>query len=532
MMRALYSGVAGLKTHQTRMDVIGNNIANVNTVGFKGSAVNFSDTYYQMVSSSTGANADFGTAGQNAKQIGLGSMVASITVNITEQGGPSTTNRALDVAINGESFLVVRSGTDTCFTKSGALNVDAAGNLYCTTNGATVQGWMADSDGNIIKDMARDLTVMSADTQNYPPVASKSVTLAGNIDPNDTDLEPTKDGDKVVGGGEIVTFSFYDKIGDEYTVQVRIVRDDPTPATKGYDTYKAYVENILDSNGDSIFVENVDGVYRSKGGVTFTWGTSGDNTFTSIAAEVDTATGKVTKQGVPSVDSATGVISLEGADNIPVVEFTFNSNNGVFDSIEGDRKNVLYQGIATNFCIQTLGNGQDKEDSTFEQYDPDSDTGGVNVYFNSLTAFSQGGNSKLSYTKGYNSGGGITGTGNKAGKLKGISIDSEGKVWGNYDNGMKRCLAQMAVATFANPSGLESVGNSLFMASLNSGDFDGVGEEVTNSGSFTVGALEMSNVDLANEFVTMITTQRGFQANSRIITTTDSMLEELVNLKR
>ena len=116
--------------------------------------------------------------------------------------------------------------------------------------------------------------------------------------------------------------------------------------------------------------------------------------------------------------------------------------------------------------------------------------------------------------------------------MKGLSIDQEGKIWGNYDNGMQKCLAQMAVATFANPSGLESKGNSLFMATLNSGEFDGVGEEISLSGSFTVGALEMSNVDLANEFTQMITTQRGFQANSRIITTSDSMLEELVNLKR
>lgn len=536
MMRALYSGVAGLKTHQTRMDVIGNNIANVNTVGFKGSAANFSDTYYQMVSSSTGANADFGTAGQNAKQIGLGAQVASITVNITEQGGPSTTNRALDVAINGESFLVVRSGTDTCFTKSGALNVDAAGNLYCTTNGATVQGWMADTDGNIIKDMARDLTVMSADSQNYPPVTTESVTLNGNIDPNDSDLvTQAATGGVASGSGEVMTFSFYDKIGDEYTVQIRVVRDPvattataqqtpPNGTAYTADRYMTYVENILDSDGNSVFAryDEASGEYRAVNDVEFKWG------------------GKEVKITNVDVDTATGKVNLYPGGVVPdanMVSLFFHSNNGVFGHTEarGGTPNQSLNGIAVNFSITSLGIAEgypSGPDSTFDQYDAATDTGGVNVYFNSLTAFSQGGNSKLSYTKGNNAGGGIVGTGNKAGKLKGISVDSEGKVWGNYDNGMKRCLAQMAVATFANPSGLESVGNSLFMASLNSGDFDGVGEEVTNSGSFTVGALEMSNVDLANEFVTMITTQRGFQANSRIITTTDSMLEELVNLKR
>ena len=116
--------------------------------------------------------------------------------------------------------------------------------------------------------------------------------------------------------------------------------------------------------------------------------------------------------------------------------------------------------------------------------------------------------------------------------MSGISIDDKGMIYGTYNNGSKKLLAQIAVATFSNPSGLEAEGDSLFSATLNSGTFDGVGEDVSLSGSFAVCALEMSNVDLAAEFTSMITTQRGFQANSRIITTSDTMLEELVNLKR
>ena len=167
--------------------------------------------------------------------------------------------------------------------------------------------------------------------------------------------------------------------------------------------------------------------------------------------------------------------------------------------------------------------------SSFPQYVSGTDSGGVEIYFNGLTQYSQGGTSKLSSVKGNPKG---EEAGNKAGKMTGIAIDGEGKIWGTYDNGMKGLLGQLAVATFANPSGLESLGESLFAASLNSGEFDGVGEEVSLSGSLTVGALEMSNVDLSSEFTNMIITQRGFQANSRIITTSDSMLEELVNLKR
>ena len=185
MMRSLFSGVAGLKTHQTRMDVIGNNIANVNTVGFKASSANFKDMFYQNISSATGPDAATGTAGTNAKQIGLGSQIASITTNITEQGGTSATNRALDLAINGDSFLIVKSGGATYFSKAGALNVDEQGTLYSLTNGGTIQGWMANANGEIVKDVVKDLTVMSPDNTNYAPTATSKITLNGNIDKMD-----------------------------------------------------------------------------------------------------------------------------------------------------------------------------------------------------------------------------------------------------------------------------------------------------------------------------------------------------------
>ena len=213
----------------------------------------------------------------------------------------------------------------------------------------------------------------------------------------------------------------------------------------------------------------------------------------------------------------------------------FNATDGTFVSVGPDRTNALYKDnetnkpTAVNFCITKLN---DQTATTFPQYDKTTDDGGVNVFFNSLTQYSQGGISKLSSVKGREVENGYVDRGHTAGKMKGVSVDEDGLVWGSYDNGAKKCLAQIAFATFANPSGLESLGNSLFGATQNSGEFDGIGEEIGISGSLTAGALEMSNVDLANEFTQMITTQRGFQANSRIITTSDSMLEELVNLKR
>ncbi len=519
MMRSLYSGVAGLKTHQTRMDVIGNNIANVNTVGFKGSAANFADTFYQNVTRATGPNAALRTAGQNAKQIGLGSAVASITTNITENGGTSTTNRALDVAINGESFLIVSMAGETYFTKSGALNVDTAGNLMCTTNGGIIQGYMADEDGNVIKDTVKDLKIKTAETMRSEPTATTAITMQGNVDPNDRQLAPTMsaDGDSVEAGGAIMTFSFYDNIGELYTVTLRLTKDEAaeTPEDSPTVPYTVRVENVLDSNGDSIFVKkNVDE-------------TTGQTTYAATGAQI-TFGSSGTAYGVDGeVNANTGEFKLNSA---LCEAITFNSATGAFAAICPDRQNQEQKGKSVNFSIVQTDPEHVGPNSTFPQYAAATDNGGIEVDFSALTQYSKGGTCELTYKKGDADG---YKAGNFAGTMNGISIDEQGYIYGNYTNGETKCLAQIAVATFANPSGLEAVGDSLFQASLNSGLFDGIGEAVNAAGgSFTVGALEMSNVDLANEFTTMITTQRGFQANSRIITTSDTMLEELVNLKR
>lgn len=527
MMRSLYSGVAGLKTHQTRMDVIGNNIANVNTVGFKSSSVNFSDTFYQTVSPATGPNATLGTAGTNAKQIGLGSLVASITTNITENGGTSSTNRALDIAINGEAFLIVNVDGEQLFTKSGALNVDEAGNLYSTTNGGIVQGWLADDDGNIVKDIAKDLKIMTASQMYAPPTATTYVSLSGNVDPNDPDLAGLTDENGVITGGVIDTFSFYDNLGELYTVKLRITKDEMTtdadgnlPAA-GTDSatvgYTVRIEDVFNAEGESIFVtKSVD--------------EDGTVTYASSGAQI-TFGSPSTAYGISgTVNENTGEFVLNPALKQSLI---FNSSSGNFANIcnadGSERTNQTYKGISANFSIVQVTPEHVGANSTFPQHDNDTDTGGVEIDFSALTQFSDGGTSALTYKKGDASG---HFTGNYSGTMNGISVNEEGKIYGSYTNGETRCLGQIAVATFSNPSGLEARGNSLFAASLNSGLFDGIGEEISQSGSFTVGALEMSNVDLANEFTTMITTQRGFQANSRIITTTDTMLEELVNLKR
>lgn len=525
MMRSLYSGVAGLKTHQTRMDVIGNNIANVNTVGFKGSSANFADTFYQTTSPATGPDAATAAAGSNAKQIGLGSQVAAITTNITEQGGTSSTNRALDIAIKDDSFLVVKSGGSTYFSKAGSLNVDTNGTLYSTLNNATVQGWMADAEGNVRRDIVRDLTVMSADNLYYPPTATTHVTVKGNINKADKDLVAiTGEDDSItIDNGLVATVSFYDKLGALYTAKLLIVKaaqdaeniDGPNDTTIEQSSYNVYIGDVMDEEGNSIFVKEV--TDPDTGAVTYAVTgatvTLGGATYTVNEDALNEETGKFTR--------------LEGGGE-SAATINFNKKTGEFLSVSNDGmaddSTSRYKGSNIVFSIDPGEASENSIDNTFDQYDPESETGGILIDVSALTQYSSPSN--ITYTKGDKEN--AAGTGNIAGEMKGISIDEDGYIYGSYTNGSKKCLAQIAVATFNNPSGLEAIGNSLFAQSLNSGTFDGVGQQ----GSFTVGALEMSNVDLASEFTTMIITQRGFQANSRIITTTDSMLEELVNLKR
>lgn len=449
MMRSLYSGVAGLKTHQTKMDVIGNNIANVNTVGFKSSSVNFSDTFYQTMSAASGSNAETGTAGVNAKQIGLGSTVAAITTNITEPGGTSTTNRALDVAINGDSFLIVKSGGETYFTKSGALNVDDAGTLYCTTNGATVQGWLADSDGNVVRDSVKDLTIMTEDNMYAAPTATENITLSGNIDKNDKNLQLTTATQGInTKEGFRMTFTFYDRIGEEYTVQMYL-QDSGTPGT-----YDLVVSDVCNSEGDSIFVKKT--TTTTNGVETTTYSATG------VVVQLGGATYTVNDN---DIDKVTGKYTLSGTGTASQV--LFDSTSGEFAGTKEAGltrpATSVYANKSILFNVVTVPANSGIDD-TFTHYNSQNDLGGVEVDVSYLTRYSKGGVGNTSYTRGDANG---KGAGNIAGEMRGLSIDQSGKIIGTYTNGEKRVLGQIAVTTFSNPSGLEAVGDSLFAASMN-----------------------------------------------------------------
>ncbi|MDO5519477.1 MAG: flagellar hook protein FlgE [bacterium] len=471
MMRSLYSGVSGLKAHQTKMDVIGNNIANVNTVGYKASSVRFADTLYQTTQAASGANAITGKAGTNAKQIGLGVSISNITKSMSTAGGTQTTDDALDLVINGDNFFIVNNGGTNYFTKAGAFTVDSSGYLV-NYSGNYVMGWQPDQTDptQIAVDSVSKLQIMSPDKVTAPPESTTAATLTGNIDMNDKTIAST---------GRVTQYSFYDKMGNKYTAKLNFVQN-----AENTNQYSVSVTDILDVNGRSIFaVYNDAGEQTGPSTVSMNFGSQ-----TDIKGTMDDTTGKIVVESKP-------------------ISLVFNSSTGKFESADGATSEV-------NLSITSTANNFDT----------------MGIDFTKMTMFANGGTSAISASAGDSAG---RNAGKTSGEMTGLSIDGSGKIYGSYDNGSTVLLGQVAVTSFSNAAGLEAVGDNLFAETLNSGTFDGIGKDATTGGgSLTSGALEMSNVDLSAEFTDMITTQRGFQANSRIITTSDSLLEELINLKR
>ena len=550
MMRSMYSGVSGLKTHQTKMDVIGNNIANVNTVGFKSSSVTFSEIMYQNLSGASGPNALTGTAGVNAKQIGLGVTTGSTSVNITGPGASQTTGRAFDIKLNdtnsATSFFIVSNGSGTQFTRAGSFYVDGAGNLCMTSTGYTVMGWQVDpTTGDIRKDTVSALRVMSEKNMTSAPEATVNGRCEGVLDKNSTDVTSE--------AGQAMNLSFYDALGYSYVAKFAIKE-----TNRDTGEYTVELTDILDSTNKSILdqtkYDSVTGTYDPDylgdifGAVksqtkTYTpragWTTvdAANNIFEYNATyyRYDAAAGNLVEVAdngggnyvqVPGGTTktlaeafgvspyATGITMTNGVvtANVSSANYTlkFNPDDGVFDYIGANGQDNVFLNLK-----DTLG-------GNFEDIDID---------FTGTKWFDNGGSSTIGMDKGDVDG--KTGTGKKLGDMIGVFVDTNGKIYGSYDNGNTILLGQIAVAQFANAMGLEKVGDNCYTTTLNSGEFDGIGVDITaGGGTMSTGMLEMSNVDLSSEFTEMITTQRGFQANSRIITVSDTLLEELINLKR
>lgn len=549
MMRSMYSAVSGLKTHQTRMDVIGNNIANVNTVAFKSSSVTFSDILYQTTSNASGANATTGTGGVNAKQIGLGTTAAATKVSITSAGASETTGNPFDIRLtdkNSTNFFIVNNGSENVFTRSGSFYVDGSGNLCMSSTGYTVMGWQVDeTTGEIRKDTVSALRIMQEKNLTSAPEATTQATIAGVLDENDTDVKND--------AGRVMNLNFYDNLGYQYTAKFAI----KSTGTDG--KYTVELTSVLDSNNQNIIknltkqeISQIFGDYQADAtlgqyglakGCTYDAATNqyekdgkkyqksatdptvfqevGNNantvSITEIFSGITTTMANDIKDQASKTkvefDTKTGHATVKGEKTS--YDLVFDTSTGKFASIGGDTPSkMLNMSVLSSGLLNNNGNFQN-----------------ITVDFSQCLNYENGGKSTIGADAGAVDG--TTGKGRKLGAMTGIFIDTSGRIYGTYGNGNTELLGQIAVAQFSNASGLEKVGESCYRTTLNSGEFDGIGVEISADGSsMTTGELEMSNVDLSSEFTSMITTQRGFQANSRVITTSDTLLEELVNLKR
>ena len=567
MMRSLYSGVAGLKTHQTRMDVIGNNIANVNTTAYKSSSMTFSELMSQTTQKASGANATTGVGGTNAKQIGLGVKAGAINTAITTQGSAQSTGNPFDIMITGDNFFVVSNGSENFFTRDGSFYVDGAGNLAMTSIGYNVMGWGVDEEtGNIKQDTVAALRIMSAANMTYPPEATTQANISGILDENDKDVTSAN--------GKTVNLNFFDARGYSYTAKFTFKQS----GEPDVNVYSMELTKLLDSTGAAVDISALNFGNRTQ-----------QKMETKVTLNTDaymwTGTKLQTKDGTTDVADLADIFNADGSLITPADDAAAEKQQEALDAIAAT---YGYEGSTDEFLNLYITNSQDAtqqltiQDLLANKMKGQGDTlpadgssitmegryfEGTTVAFNKDTgklesvggsttnlsvnaAFSAlGGNFSditidLSECNNYDNKGTSTigatsgdldglGTGRRLGEMIGVSIQKDGMIYASYDNGMTKLLGQIATAAFANASGLEKQGDNLYSATLNSGEFDGIGVDITAGGGYmSTGQLEMSNVDLSSEFTEMITTQRGFQANSRIITVSDTLLEELTNLKR
>ena len=457
MMRSLFAGVSGLKNHQTRMDVVGHNISNVNTNGYKTQRVTFQDMLSQTISGA--AKPEENRGGVNPKQVGLGMTIASIDRLFT-QGSLQTTGNQTDVAISGDGFFVVADGDKQYFTRAGNFGIDKDGTMVNPGNGLKVQGWMAVTDAN---------------------------------------------GEKVVrssGTPEDLIIPVYGKIDARETTNVRYKcnLDARSPIVPAGANDRMRASAAITTNID--IYDNIGDTHR----LTMTFWKTGFNQWTASAA--------VSGSSTPvTLDVPAG----GGQDNQPnpssLINFRFSPDGKLIAVSDASSPDELNQGnLIVNANYRVEG-------------DPNIRTMNLNLgeagVLSGITQFSSASTTKAVEQDGYS-----------MGYMESFSIDNSGLITGVYTNGTKQAIGQMATAVFTNAQGLTAAGENLFEVSNNSGlaNIGPAGD--AGRGKIVAGSLEMSNVDLSDQFTDMIITQRGFQANSKTITTADQMLQELLQLKR
>lgn len=462
-MRSMYSGVSGLRVHQNKMDVIGNNIANVNTVGYKKGQMTFQEVFSQVI---RGASAPSGgKGGTNPQQVGLGVNIGSINT-IHTKGPAQRTDNPTDLMIDGEGFFIVSDDTNfgnRFYTRAGNFSLDRDGNLV-TPDGYKVLGYQADKDGNITEEVG-GIVVNRSET--VAPFATTKMEIRGNLDA------------RIAKGEKYTTDTvIHDSLGNSYIVRYKF--------TKG----------TKDGEKNTTWTMSVDRIIEQSTGnyVEFTEENEGDSPIDGNKIElVFDSKGKLVTIGGTELEAATKENNVF-LTNLNDIKFNKDKNNDPITE-----------------TVSPAGNLNDVVVFDFEDKD---NLLKLTQYANDMDA--------KPYTK----------DGNTSGVLNGFAIDASGVVEGIFTNGERKALGQIMLAKFDNSMGLQKLGNNFFIDTRNSGEPQLGRADSSGYGAIAPGTLEMSNVDLSMEFTEMITTQRGFQANSRIITTSDEMLQELVNMKR
>lgn len=506
MIRSLSSGVAGLRTHQTKMDVIGNNIANVNTYGFKASRVTFADTYYQNINGASAGSAQV-QGGTNPTQIGYGSSVATIDVMNTVSGS-SSTDRALDVYIGGDGFLICRDVSgNTSYTRLGNLGFDSAGNLV-DGNGKLVQGAKQDADGNPI--INPDGTIGDIDTIHCDPaildkLTGISISSTGRIVgvlPGDKIIVPAVTGPKYVNM-DTLTIPSDSNFSGNVTLKVGslpTVADFNAPPT---DTLK-----VLNSSYGDVGLPRADGTT-----ISYTMAFDGKTLTLNVTDNINSKN-SVTYEGVVKDDGTVVLKSKSTSKTAMTLKLDTPVSKAPFGMAPATPVDVDHMFKEVRYEVETRDDGGNVVKLPKDNQDN-------RVYDNT---------------------GALVITGTSFPGLDGIGIDLIAgqditPFYGHIgvakpDDEMMFTIGSLAIAKFGNPNGMKETGSGYFSESANSGSPTIVSPGINGTGTVAAGYLELSNVDVSNEFTNMITTQRGFQANSRIITVSDTMLEELVNLKR
>jgi len=541
-MRSMFSGVSSLRVHQTRMDVIANNIANVNTDGFKAQRATFADAFYQNLQGASGPDINTGRSGMNPRQVGLGLNLASID-NLMHQGIARRTDNALDVAIEGGGFFIVqeRGSTANMFTRAGRIERDAHWNLHI--GGNALMGWSTmpcreTPGGHAVNRGVLQPLRLDGEKLNMPSEPTTAVNITGNL--NRSQLSVTTDAAGEEVHYRIIPKTIFDSLGNRYEIAMRFVFHEEmseaayTPhgywtmefitATEGTGEdartgVRAYIEG--DRNRPALLS------ICMFGGLNFDGGSP--DSFNESAITMATI----------AFDSAGNVVGIGHAnDGLPVPFLSSAMSQTGLDGMAEDHTGdaTWMRGRQFNFSIIPLSGVAPS--ATFGDTE-----GGVSIYSpgpppdgvppedavvirigNLAMDFRELGQRGAANT----SIRALTMDGGGPGTLTDISVGPDGTINGRFSNGRDRILGQIPLAFFTNPAGLERVGNSFWRTTANSGPFDGVGL----IGDMIGGALEGSNVDLASEFTDMIVTQRGFQAASRTITVSDEMIQELVNLRR